>query len=70
MVQWFPPLEGRHLAGWVGTIAVGAALISTPSKLGVAYGGFAIGFCLIWAWIRWRYKAIEFRTAIDEVSGQ
>lgn len=68
MVQWFPPLEGVNVAGWVGTVAVGIGLIMQGSTFGTAYGGFMIGFCLLWAWIRWRYESVELRTAIGEVS--
>jgi hypothetical protein len=67
MIQWFPPLEGVHVAGWIATVALGIVMVLEPSIISTGYGGFLIGFCVLWGWIRWRYDSIELRTAVEEV---
>lgn len=67
-MRLFPRLEGVHIAGWVLTFAFGAFLIGQDSTVMTAYGGFCVGFAVLWAFIRHRYQSVEFRTAVDEVS--
>jgi hypothetical protein len=67
MTDWFPPIEGVHILGWIGGTTLGATMIATGGTVVTAYGGFLLGFCLLWAWLRFRYEEINLRTAVDEV---
>jgi len=70
MNNLFPPLKGVHLAGWVACLIIGLGLggivsVDVSEIFAIGYGGCMLGYCLLWAYLRFRYESIEFRTAVD-----
>jgi len=70
MNNLFPPLKGANLAGWVACLLMGIGLggivsAEVAEKVAIGYGGCMLGYCLLWAYLRFRYESIEFRTAVD-----
>ena len=54
-------------------LALGLILVTAggfEETLATGYAGFVFGYCLIWAFLRFRYESIEFRTAVDVVEGE
>ena len=65
----FLPLDGPQLVTWIMYFVLSLFLLTLDATHWTAFGGFLVGYTAMWAWVRYRYESIEFRTAIEEVSG-